>query len=469
MTKDLSLDPKDRAETVALFRSEIIGALTRRDLDRGELSQHLRELSEQRFRPPDSAVTRTYSIPTLQRWYYGYKTGGLDALKPHPRSDRGRGKHITDEQRQLLCDIRKQNPAASVPVILRTLVAEGLLAGDAVSASTVRRLFVDEGLDRRALGDGHGRRTRLRWQADAPGLVWQGDVCHGPALPPLVPKGASRPLRIHALIDDASRYIVAIEAHHTEMEVDMLGVLVRALRRHGIPRTLYLDNGATYRGHILRLACERLGIALLHPSPGDAPARGKIERWWRTLREGCLDFISGHVNSLTDVNARLLAFVQQHYHRVPHASLLGRSPEVAFADRSNAPCKDPPEERLTEERLRHALTVRERRRVRKDTTVSVGGRDWELDQGFLAGRVVTIARSFVDPTEAPWLEHEGKSFPLHPVDPTKNARRRRPERRLSPDGQLGDLALDAPLLDAPFDPAGALLRNPTSSDGEATP
>jgi hypothetical protein len=36
--------------------------------------------------------------------------------------------------------------------------------------------------------------------------------------------------------------------------------------------------------------------------------------------------------------------------------------------------------------MREALTVRERRRVRRDTTVSIGGTDWELDQGFLAGR-----------------------------------------------------------------------------------
>jgi transposase InsO family protein len=98
----------------------------------------------------------------------------------------------------------------------------------------------------------------------------------------------------------------------------MLGILVRALRRHGPPDVLYLDNGSTYSGEILRTACARLGIALVHAKPYDAPARGKMERFWRTLREGCLDHL-GEVASLHDVEVRMLAFLDRHYHVSPHA------------------------------------------------------------------------------------------------------------------------------------------------------
>lgn len=56
------------------------------------------------------------------------------------------------------------------------------------------------------------------------------------------------------------------------------------------------------------------------------------------------------------------------------------------------------------------------------------GSDWELDQGFLAGRLVNVARCLVDVSEPPWIEHEGKNLVLHPVDATKNARRKRPPR-----------------------------------------
>jgi len=71
MPKD-PLEPKDHGEHIALFRSEVIGALTRRDLDRGELRAELIALTKQAFRPPDAAHTRRYSLATLERWYYRY-------------------------------------------------------------------------------------------------------------------------------------------------------------------------------------------------------------------------------------------------------------------------------------------------------------------------------------------------------------------------------------------------------------
>jgi len=222
----------------------------------------------------------------------------------------------------------------------------------------------------------------------------------------------------------------------------MLGVWVRALRKHPAPGALYLDNGSTYRGDILRVACARLGVTLLHARPYDAPARGKMERFWRTLREGCLDHL-GQVASLHDVNVRLWAFLDQHYHRAPHSSLMGKSPQTVHAQNPR------PADALDESALRDALTVRESRRVRRDTTVSLRGEDWELEQGFLAGRKVTLAYCLVDPQEAPWVEHEGKSYPLHRVDPLANARRQRPPRRTTP--------ADPNRPKPDFDPAGVLL------------
>ena len=438
--KTTPLAPKDHAEAVAIFRSEIVGALTRRDLDHGELRALFRALAAQRFRPPGLETTRQFSMTTLERWFYAYRKGGLAALQPAPRSDRGHAQELTADQRRLLLDIRQEHRSASVPLILRTLVADGRLAAGAVSQATVRRLYVEHGLDRVPMREGGGQKTRLRWEAECPGAVWQGDVCHGPAL---TIDGRSRPLRIHALLDDASRFIVAIEARHTERETDMLEILVRALRRHGPPDVLFLDNGATYIGQILRTACARLGISLLHAKPYDARARGKMERFWRTLREGCLDHL-GSMASLHDVEVRIFAFLDQHYHVAPHGSLMGRTPAGVYAQGRRAP------DSLDEQKLRDALTVHERRRVRADTTVSVDGKDWELDQGFLAGRVVTVGRSILD--GLPWVEHEGQRLPLHPVDPKANAHRKRPPRRPgAPEAE--------PVT--PFDPAGALLDRAT--------
>jgi transposase InsO family protein len=412
------LTPKTRQEAVAVFRHGAIGALTQAQMDRGQLQAALRQLSRQRFRPPGAKTTRSYSVATLERWYYRYRQRGLDGLLPDRRRDAGRAQALTPELRQLLLDIRREHPSASSSLVLRTLVASGRMQEGAVSSTTLRRLYAEAGLDRMGLRDGEGAKTRLRWQAARPMALVHGDVCYGPSLRV---DGRIRPLRIHGLLDDASRYVLALEAHHQEREVDMLGLLVRALRRHGKPDALYLDNGSTYRGDTLATACARLGITLLHARPYDAQARGKMERFWRTLREGCVDFLGG-LTSLHDVNVRLWAFLDAHYHRAPHAGLFGKSPADVFL-------AAPPSPRFDEAAVHDALTVRLRRRVRRDTTVPFDGKDFELDQGHLAGRLVFLCRSLADLSLPPWVEFEGHRFDVHPVDPVKNSRRPRPRRR----------------------------------------
>ncbi|WP_438009347.1 DDE-type integrase/transposase/recombinase [Sorangium sp. So ce321] len=444
----MALGPADHAETVAIYRATVIGPLMHRVLTHGQLAAELRTLSEQRFRPPGAHSTRTYSVPTLQRWLYAYRSAGLDGLRPQPRSDRGFAQELSEELRALLLDIRREHPDASVPLILKTLVDEGRLEAGKVSEPTVRRLYAAHGLRRRAARAEGEPKTRLRWQAERPGALWHGDVCH---VTGCTVGGKAMPIRIHGLLDDASRYVVALEAHTTEKEVDMLGMTVDALRRHGKPDALYLDNGSTYRGDILKTACARLGITLLHAKPYDPEARGKMERFWRTLREGCLNYL-GAVASLVDINTTLRAFLDRRYHPAPHAGLLGKSPAQVYAVR---PAGD---SAVDEKALRSALTERTRRRVSGDNIVSVDGIAWQLDQGYLAGQVVSVARCFIASDEPPWVEHEGKRLVLHPVDPQRNARRKRPP--------CGGPAADRPTRPVDFNPARTLGRR--AEGGEDT-
>ena len=95
-----TLVPKDHAEEVALFRSQIVGPLTRQLLQRGELSAELSALSHKLFRPPGLERSRSFSIPTLERWYYAYREGGMLALCPKPRSDAGHAHKLSDAQRE---------------------------------------------------------------------------------------------------------------------------------------------------------------------------------------------------------------------------------------------------------------------------------------------------------------------------------------------------------------------------------
>lgn len=439
MKQGAQLAPKDAAEAVGIFRAQVIGPLlTRVFTSHGELASAIRALSRERHRPPNSSVTRTYSEATLERWYYRFKKGGLAGITPQRRSDTGHARELTDSQRDLLLAIRREHPTTSVALILRTLELDGRIAKNVVSLSTLRRLYREHGLDRVTLRASDGR-VRLRWQADRVDALWHADVCHGPAMKIA---GRTLPLRIHAILDDHSRYIVAIVATTTEREIEMLALLVKAMRSTGrAPEALYLDNGATYTGDVLATACSRLGIGLLHATPHDPQARGKMERFWRTLREGCLDHV-GTPGSLHDVQVRLLAFLAKHYHIAPHASLMGRCPSEVY---ESAPRYD---ESVSESELAAALTVHGRRRVRRDGTLEIGGLTFETRAGFLAGRVVVIGRSLLDPSSDPWIEHEGQRYPVGRVDAEENARRKKHGPNLKRAGRG---------LDVAFDPAGALV------------
>lgn len=425
------LRPKSRAEELALFRAQVIGGLAAREHTHGDLAEELRKLATIPVRPPHATRSRTYAVSTLERWYYDFREHGLDGLMPRPRSDRGFAQSLTQEQRRLLLDIAEEHDDVDASVIFRTLEGQGQLDKARPSDATLRRLLAAHGLGRRSRRQKTDGRARRRWVAAEPGQLWHADVCHGPTLRV---DGRSIPLRVHALLDDASRFIVAAEVFSTEREVDMLALMVKALRTQPPPKTLYLDNGSTYRGDALATACGRLNINLLHAQPYDPQARGKMERFWRTLRNGCLDHVA-RCTSLHDVRVRVLAFLDDHYHRAPHGGLMGQSPADSYAGvRSETP--------IEESRLRDALTVRERRRVLRDGTVSVGGTDWEVREGYLAGRVVTIARTLFEPDRAPWLEDDDGRHELKPVDPVANGR----TRQKAPQKKRGVDAI-------PFDPA----------------
>lgn len=439
MKQGAQLAPKNTGEATAIFRAQVIGPLlTRVFVSHGDLASAIRGLTRVHHRPPGASASRTYSEATIERWYYRFKKRGLAGITPRRRSDTGHARELSEAQRDLLIAIRREHPTTSAALILRTLELDGRLAKNAVSLSTLRRLYDAHGLDRVALRTADGR-VRLRWQADRVDALWHADVCHGPAMKIA---GRAVPLRIHALLDDHSRYILAIVATTTEREVEMLSLLVKAMRSTGRrPEALYLDNGATYTGDVLATLCSRLGVALLHATPHDPQARGKMERFWRTLREGCLDHL-GTPGSLHDVQVRLLAFLAKHYHVAPHASLMGKSPSEVY---ESAPRYD---ESVDDAALGAALTVRGRRRVRRDGTLEVGGVTFETRTGFLAGRVVVVGRSLLDPTSDPWIEHENERYLVGRVDAEENARRKK-------HGPCANRPARG--LDVPFDPTGALL------------
>jgi transposase InsO family protein len=421
-------------EAVALFRLGIVGDLLARDLPPGELQDELAARAARRYRPPGAAATRKYHWKTLQSWYYLAKHKGLKGLQPASRK-KGFGLALSAEERELLIQIRRDHPTAAAELILDTAVRQGVLAEGQVSASTLRRLFATEGASRGPANRAE-RRERRRWEAARPCELWHADVCH------VWVRDAATGLPVkeyvHGMLDDHARFSPGLEARGSEREVDMLALLCSALLRYPAPDALYVDNGACYRGETLALVCARLHIRLVHARPYDPQSRGKMERFWRTLRQRCTDHLPTGTTR-AGVNDALRAFLDADYHVRPHASLMGETPLRRFHDG----VRDRPRP-LTARELADALELTVRRRVAGDGTFSLGGRTFEVRGQHLHRRHVQIV---LDPfTEAPLrVVHEGHPVPFGPCNPTLNRNRRR-----APDA--AELAASTP-----FDPIAALL------------
>lgn len=429
----MSLPEPSKAEAKALFRLGIVGDLLARELSPGELRAELMARALERYRPPGASSTRQFHWKTLQSWYYAAKRGGHRSLVPKSRK-LGFALTLTPEQRDLLLTIRTEHPATSASLILDTAVRQGVVSRDDVSVSTLRRLFAEAGLSRTSLNR-HQRRDRRRWDAGRVGALWHGDVCHV-----WVRDLAGNPAKIyvHGLLDDHSRYVVSLEARVSEREVDVLSLLCGAMLRFPAPEAVYLDNGACYRGEVLALVCARLDVKLVHAKPYDPQARGKMERFWRTLRQRCTDHLPRGA-TLHDVNAALLAFLDADYHIKPHSSLMGETP----AKRFRRGLGGLPRPRSARD-LASALEVTMKRRVAGDATFSLEGEVFEVAGRHLAHKVIEV---LVDPFTGAIIR---ASFQGNPVvvgrcSPTLNRRR----------GRAPAVPDSAPSV--PFDPIAALL------------
>jgi transposase InsO family protein len=143
---------------------------------------------------------------------------------------------------------------------------------------------------------------------------------------------------LHAIIDDATRYVVAAGFAWQENIELLMSELMLAVRRFGVCQRFYTDNGPCYASRHLKEVCARLGIHLVHTPPYRPQGRGKIERFFLTVREQFLS--DSHAVSLEQLNADLQQYLAE-YHQRPHRSL-GASPLQKRLSADNA-CRPLPD------------------------------------------------------------------------------------------------------------------------------
>jgi putative transposase len=448
----------------ALFRHAILGEVLSRSLRKGQLRPLLTELSGKTFEDYRGR-SRQMAYKTLEEWLYKYRNGGFEALKPCPRSDQGQSRILTPDLEQLIVDLKREDPGRSSPLIMRELELAGRIARGQVSVSAIQRVLRRKGLSVPKME--LDVPARYRWEASMAGELWQADALHGPVL---INPATHRPQRaiIFGLLDDRSRIIPYLEAGFGETEHRFLGVLHNAIARRGIPRRLLLDNHKSFTGSDLRILCAKLDIHIVHSRPGDAPTKGKTERFWRTLRAHVIDRLDTKtVTTLDELNLRIWSYVESEYHGRPHASLSGKTPlEVWENDAADIRW-------ITDHsQFEQAFYGEVDRLARNDSTVQWRATCYEVPP-YLRGTKVRLRYSLLDANRVSLLDADVE-IPLRIVDPVGNAHRHRnvskPESDEKPNTGLNapDLILDNMIHpDSAQTPTGETAdeENPEGGDG----
>jgi transposase InsO family protein len=266
------------------------------------------------------------------------------------------------------------------------LEADGVLAPRSVSTSTIYRTLAREGLDRRSLKAGSAQLNgpTKAFEFSWANQLWMSDGMWGPSVP-LAPGG--KPVRTHllALLDDCSRLCTHAQYYPAERIEYFLDLLRHALQARGIPEKLYTDNGALFTSEHLRMVCARLGIRLIHAKPYAAWSKGKIERFFLSVQsdfEQRLVFAS--VADLAELNKRFWLWLECEYNARAHRALDGKSPRERFQERGEG--LRPIAAGMDVEGL---FLLRTLRRVRRDATISIAGRLWEVPPAY-RGRVLQV-------------------------------------------------------------------------------
>jgi transposase InsO family protein len=449
----------ERRQHIGLFRYGVIADLIH--LERGErgLYAKLREKARQERDIPGS-LRRKVEAETIRGWLADYRRGGFEALVPKARSDSGSARAIPQEIADRLCEVKEQHPDYSVTLVieaLKTAVPE-LPEGVVLAPSTVHRLLSRAGLMAKKPSE-PTTKDRRRFAFEKAGELWMSDVMHGPAISV---SGRQRKAYLVALIDDATRLVPYAAFLLAESVVAFLTVLEQAIRRRGIPKRLYVDNGAAFRAQHLSLVCAKLGITLIHARPYQPQGKGKMERWFRTVRLQLLPTLQPEdKTSLEALNRRLWAWVEGEYHRSPHRGLEGDTP----ADRWAA-CSE--EVRLPDGDTSELFLFEQKRRVQADRTVSLDGVAYEVD-ATLIGETVTLRYDPARPREQRSVQvwHQGKRIELaRRVDAYANCFVRRDHATKTLHPAAAEPSEAASPSAAPSIPVGLRLRDFDAQEAE---
>lgn len=402
---------EDIRNKVGLLRHQIISPVlmdTRR-----EQMKYFREVAKQEFDVP-GVGNKFFAPETMKGWLKAYRNHGFIGLLPKVRRDLGRQRTISGELGRKITELRVELLDLNVAKFYRRCISANLLGEPPICEQTLRSYLKAHGL----FDEGTPPKGRKRYEMDRFGELWVGDFMHGPELQAGPRK---RKAILLAIIDDYSRVIVGYRWSFEETTLPIEHVFKEALLKYGKPDKLYVDNGPSFSSHYLRLVCAHLVIGLIHSKPYDSPSRGKIERFWRTVREGFLSDFKG--KTLGEINAAFEIWLRDEYHLAKHSGISCRP-----LDRYRLSLSEYPRARVNEEVLEEFFLVKVTRKVNKDATISFKSLIYEVPVQYI-GKCIELRYRQDNARELFLYEKDQRVLAIKVVDARANGKAYKPRSR----------------------------------------
>jgi len=260
-------NPKDPGREMAYFRFATIAPVIQGTFPDASVAAYCRRVTQNPLRRPDGTMFR-YRETTLEWWVRQYKTGGMEALMPVVRCDKGRAKSISDECALEVHKIKERFPKLDATQIHIRLVQDGFIKAT-VSVRTIQR-FIKQNDLKSPVASG-ALKDRKAFEEPFFGSLYQADTSYFPYVAD--DHGKRRRTYLIMIVDDHSRMIVGARLFFEDNAYNFQKVLKDAVATYGIPNKLYCDHGSTYENSQLPFICGSIGTVLIHAPVRDGAAK----------------------------------------------------------------------------------------------------------------------------------------------------------------------------------------------------
>ncbi len=397
------------AALVAQFRFALIAPVIQDLFPDATKTAYYKRVTENPLKLPDG-TTKEYDYKTVEKWVSQYRLGGIDALMPRERSDKGTSRALPDTAIEEIYRLKEAFPRLNATQIHQKLIADSFIPAS-VSVDAVQRFIKHNDLKS---ARNPNVRDRKAFEEDMFGKMWQADTCY---LPHITEDGQCRRVYCVMIIDDHSRLLVGGELFYNDNAANFQKVLKDAIATYGIPDKLYVDNGGPYCNEQLSLICGSVGTVLLHTRVRDGASKAKVERHFRTLKERWLYTLDvASISSLAEFNSLLKDYMRS-YNTTFHTGT-GCTPFSRYQD-TKSHSRTP----QSREWLEECFLNRIARKVNKDSTVSIDKTSFDVPMQFISMKVdIRYQPSDMDTA---FILYEGMHFPLLRTDKNANCHTKR--------------------------------------------